>query len=321
MKNSYMKILLSVIVLWLSISLWWKSFAVDNFIDDCSLINMNDWKYVLVENRKSEYEEILPEEAMIKAFDNLRTICCADALNAYSIGEDSCNSVDVNAVGPESKILFDHLLDVYLRRLDAKQSDENWWDLLYWLEPDPVWKEWRDFIINIWKSTDGNPPVAVDTFYKDNWEWVVKMEKYSAQSVQLNNSSRKQSVKSEAKNYNEWNLMDRYYNACNLVMMMYLDIANPPTYWKDQSRRQTLLKWFYEWCENLVANRIEDERDYAEAVMQQQWIVFLNNALNSYLNIYFLENKLAHLEDTIYQWWNKFTEIVKWIDKLVKNCS
>jgi hypothetical protein len=47
---------------------------------------------------------------------------------------------------PSSSSLLDHILDVSLRRLDAKEENENGEDLIYGLDPDPMGRERRIYI-------------------------------------------------------------------------------------------------------------------------------------------------------------------------------
>jgi len=311
------KLIWTIAILWIWIY-WFNCFSADTKITekyDCPIVSMVDWEYNFLPYET--YDNILPEEAMTKVFDNLRAACCKQEIPSVS-----CDGISSDAIFPDSIILFDHLLDVYLRRLDAKQSDNNWWDLLYWLEPDPKWKERREFISSIWNNSDGTPPISIDEFYKKMWSWSIYFEKYSDESVQKNNNSRLDNIRNKSKNYSDRSLVDRYYNACNIVMMMYIDTAYPVIkWWNGELSQNSTLKWFYESCEALVQDRIKSEKSYAEAIMQQQWNVFLDNTVNAYLNAYFLENKLSSLHDKIFNRWSIFKEIVKWVDKLVKNCS
>jgi len=54
--------------------------------------------------------------------------------------------VDITKAVPASAYLFDHIIDISMRRLDAKELNENGNDLIYGLKPDPAGKERRDFI-------------------------------------------------------------------------------------------------------------------------------------------------------------------------------
>jgi hypothetical protein len=61
----------------------------------------------------------MPKEAMEKVFENLNKYCCEKKINT------SCIATNDSGLYPESMYIFDHVLDVYLRRLDAKQDNDN----------------------------------------------------------------------------------------------------------------------------------------------------------------------------------------------------
>jgi len=315
------KIISTTIILFVCIL--WVSFSDDIHTYDCTIATMTDGEYNFVPLGK--YSHILPDDAMTKAFENLRFSCCKKGILA---NEQCINYDEKNSIFPESVYLFDQLLDIYLRRLDAKQEDVNGWDLIYGLEPDPLWKERREFISQIGNDSEGTPPTMINEKYKEFWKWNIFIEKYSDDSVQIQRYNNKwlSNVESKASTYDDRNLADRYNNACNVVMMMYINIFDPwdTTKWtqfKDMSAKQSKLVSIYNSCENLVHDRVASERSYTEAIMQQKWSVFLDDTLNAYLNTYFLENKLSNLHDKIFNRWSMFKEIVKWVDKLVKNCS
>jgi hypothetical protein len=56
---------------------------------------------------------------------NLKTYCCSSkTLKGTICEEDKKNNV-LPAEFPQSQYLFDHLIDVMFRRLDAKSEDVN----------------------------------------------------------------------------------------------------------------------------------------------------------------------------------------------------
>lgn len=313
-------------LVWIIISfacILWIGFSDSINFYDCTIATMADWAYNFIP--LNQYDHILPNDAITKVFEHLRFACC----KAGILTNAQCEWYDESAVFPESMYLFDHLLDIYLRRLDAKQEDANWWDLTYWLEPDPLWKEWREFISQIANDSDGTPPTMINEKYRNFWKWSIFFEKYWNDSSlsRKNNNKWLSTMHSKSSNYADWNLADRYYNACNIVMMMYIDIIDP--LWVERnwmqytnaSDIQAALISIYDSCENLVHDRIDSERSYTEAIMQQKWSVFLDDTLNAYLNTYFLENNLSSLHDKIFNRWSMFKEVVKSVNKLTKNCS
>lgn len=298
----------------------WISFSDNVATNDCTIATMTNEKYNFLPSGK--YSHIMPDEAMSKAFENLRYSCCQTGI--FNITGTECTDYDAeNSIFPESLYLFDQLLDVYLRRLDAKQEDVNGWDLVYWLEPDSLWKEWREFISQIANDSEGTPPTMINEKYRTIWKWSIFFEDYPDAD---NRTFWLQNVESKSSNYEDWTLADRYNNACNIVMMLYFNIFNPleENHWSEYNNataKQSKLVSIYNSCKNMINDRVDSERSYTEAIMQQKWSVFLDDTLNAYLNSYFLENKLSSLHDKVFNRWSIFKEVVKSVSKLVKNCS
>lgn len=296
----------------------WSAFAIETGTNDCSIVSLTkDWNYTSFPNQK--YQNIFTQDALKKSFDNLRAACCK-----REIKELSCDGIDIEWTFPDSLFLFDHLLDVYLRRLDAKWKDDNWEDLMYWLTADEKWKLRRDSISQIWNNSDWTPPLQIKQLYEQYRTWTKYLPKYNDDNTQKDNTTRKNSVSWNIAVFGEWTLLDRYNNACDLITYMYLDITKNMEHRKytlDTSTRQAKLKNIYNSCTNLINNRVSSERIYTEAIAQERWNAFLDNNIDAYLNVYFLNNELTSLQSIIHNRQNTFAEIVKSISKLVKKCS
>jgi len=103
-----------------------------------------EWNFEAIKNWTA-YEKILPAKAINQAMLNLKSFCCVEGL----IEAESCKQdgeIDLKWIYPSSVYLYDHILDISMRRLDAKIENDNWEDLMYWLDADETGKEWRDFI-------------------------------------------------------------------------------------------------------------------------------------------------------------------------------
>ena len=310
--NNMKKILcfiLSIFTLYLG-----TAFAINTGTNDCSVLNIQDWNYTSLP--KWKYTSIMPEESFKKVFDNLRAACCKWEIHNY------CDGINIEWNFPDSVFLFDHLLDVYLRRLDAKWQDDNWEDLMYWLQADEKWKERRDAISDIWNNSEGTPPLQIKQLYEKHRKWNIYLPKYNDDLVQKDMTSWKSSISWEIKNFTEWTLIDRYNNACDIITYIYLDITNNMTTLNiSNSDKQAKLKNIYNSCTNLINNRISSERVFTEAIAQNKWNSFLDNNIDAYLNVYFLNNHLSSLQSVIHNRQNAFAEIVKSINNLTKKCS
>jgi hypothetical protein len=75
-----------------------------------------------------KYENILPKEAMAQAMLNLKSFCCDTEFFEDADNITGCNSdskIKNDGIYPSSTYLYDHILDVSMRRLDAKQENDN----------------------------------------------------------------------------------------------------------------------------------------------------------------------------------------------------
>ena len=64
-----------------------------------------------------DFESVLPTEALGKALENLKKYCC----QSNGTGDNTCTAYQGNQKQnyPQSPYLYDQLIDVSLRRLDA----------------------------------------------------------------------------------------------------------------------------------------------------------------------------------------------------------
>ena len=143
---------------------FWQSAATA----DCALVNSRNDKVSGI----STNSDLLPEEAIKRVTKNLRAYCCeqkylrntVDANGNDIIVCDQDKDIPTNGYFPQSTYLFDHLIDVMLRRLDGNEN------LIY---PDvPVHekgKERRELMRNYANNPDGNMPAAIVTSTNQYW--------------------------------------------------------------------------------------------------------------------------------------------------------
>lgn len=133
------------------------------YANDCSILVDENKTTVIDENIEAivnsyaeVYRNVLPKEAFKKALINLKAHCCTKEI------KKSCSSGDIKNIQlpyPESAFLFDHLLDVAMRRLDGITG------LAYNLSPDPTALERRTKITEMANSANGMPAKAIEDIY------------------------------------------------------------------------------------------------------------------------------------------------------------
>lgn len=269
---------------------------------DCALYSTKDSKLSSWEG--TGFVEAMPKEALEKAFDNLNKYCCEKKINT------SCESTNDSSVYPESLYLFDHILDVYLRRLDAKQDGENWKDLTYGLDPDSLWKDWREFIIERGNDVGGSLPLEIQKKYESMRKWsqnVLRFSQYSDEAIR----NWKSSIELAITTYDSWTLYDKYNLAC--------DISK---YINDNAMKATTLTTKeYNLCKELTNNRINNENKYMKAILMQKANVLLTSSIKTYINTYLVGNKLDELQKIINNMNSSLFEVNKAIEKLTNQCS
>ena len=298
-----MKKILIMIIIWLT--LLWTTYAADS-IWDCSLIWSKD--SILAKwgegNLLTGVITAMPKEAMEMAFHNLNKYCCdAKIIN--------CDNSNDNTLYPESIYIFDHILDVYLRRLDAKEKNDNWGNLSYNLQADWSGLEWRNFITTQGNSTTGTKPLEIKTKYEKYWLWTKDVASFINNDKDTK-STWDNSIKSNIIWYTSWTLRDKYNLSCDLVNYIVENyITNGK--WLTQSE--------YELCKKLSNSRIDRERTYTQTLLMQKANILLWSNIDSYLSKYFVNDKLSELQQVMFDINSSFSEINKWVSKLTPQCS
>jgi hypothetical protein len=110
--------------------------------------------------------DLFPEEAVERTTKNLRSFCCEQNILRNTATTKTCDDADIPSNGyfPQSTYLFDHIVDIMLRRLDGNE------DLIY---PDvPVYeigKQWRDGIRKYSMTPAGVTPIELVNFINTYW--------------------------------------------------------------------------------------------------------------------------------------------------------
>jgi hypothetical protein len=129
------------------------------FAHDCALVVNKNIDTVLANYTANYqiYKQFLPIEAFNQALINLKAYCCAQVINPPCTDKEKEN---LPTQYMESAYLFDHLIDISMRRLDGNKA------LAYGLEPDPTGGERRTKINAIASTTTGIPANEIEKIYK-----------------------------------------------------------------------------------------------------------------------------------------------------------
>ena len=217
------------------------------------------------------YEKILPAKAFRQALVNLKSYCCQKMI------KKSCASADIQNIKkpfPESAFLFDHLIDVTMRRLDGITG------LAYNLSADPTALERRTKMTEIATSPNGKQAKEIESLY--TWYRTIH-GKYTQENV-----------KNQYNNTGVVSLGDKYNNLCNLMKEIY-----EKTY---TNNKTTIWYAYMNWCENLVKDRVKRENGYTRILMVEKSNQLFTETTKAYTKKHFVEEKLLAL-------WNLITKV------------
>ena len=251
-------------------------FALFDNENDCSKVfNKDVW----------DNESILPITDLEIAINNLETYCCSTNRK----NEEYCKNLDKSEVYPDSPYLFDHIVDVWLRRLDA---EINWsYD---WMSFDEKWLARRTKVDEIANSKDGTPPIELKNIFDKNFKfnilffWEIK--------------------ENDLSNYKDMTLYDRYNNRCEISKYIYEKLA-PSNKILALKKDGTAVKK----CKIITDARIEAEILYVKTLMMQKSNQILNENIQTYTNDYFAKERLQNLRDSILKLWDYMFKMYKWI--------
>lgn len=285
------KIIHTMIIIWL-----WFGFVSAN---DCQSVVMDDNKTILT--KTWWFDDILPKGSFEKAVNNLQNFCCT--INKEM---EFCDNIKKSEHFPNSVYLFDHIFDIIVRRLDAKEQNQNGEDLIYGLKPDKDWQEWRQFITKQANDHNGSVPANIANTYK-------KYRSIKDNVLDKWDPNKKIWSDEEFSNYKTWTLAEKYNWACETSLYLYL--KKIPT-----ANKKELLS-AYNKCTILIQNRIKNEYTYTNAIIEQKWNTLLSSNMKAYLGKQFLQNKLPALQDLIFNIKTLFIEVNNAIPKLIGNCT
>lgn len=199
-----MKKLLSIVII-TTIALAGSAFA-----HDCNLVVGENFKGTIKNYEVFTYKKVVPEAAFEQALTNLKAYCCAQVVPS------SCSQIEKNSLPksyPESAYLFDHLLDVTMRRLDGIPS------LAYGLSVDPAGKTRRTYSNDVAASANGTQAKTIEEKYQE-YRTLHKKETKNLDIVAANFANDNSATLS---------LGDKYDTVCRLLKNIYEEIQSNPT--------------------------------------------------------------------------------------------
>jgi len=240
----------------------------DNSPTDCAIVIWPNLEQK-VEAYKSieKYTNVLPAAGFKQALTNLKAYCCSQA--AIQCTENEKNNLK-NLKYPESAFLFDHLLDVMMRRLDGIPK------LAYGLEVDPTGAKWREYITKVANDAVGVQSSEIEKTYK---EYRTLHTDFTTNLNTVMGGYKKNEIASLS-------LADKYDTLCKIIKEIYNNT---------QYEKPVIINSYLSACEKTVLNRVNRENGYTKILMVQKSNLLFDETTKAYTKKYFVEEKLMAL--------------------------
>ena len=183
------------------------AFADDSIHDCGTVVGKNLEGTLSMYEVISGYKTVIPKDAFNKALINLKTYCCSQK-------KITCTPEEMDALpkeklmSPESPYLFDHLIDVTMRRLDGIQ------ELAYGLEVDTAGKTRRKLITDAANKINGEQAKTI----KEDFMAYRTLHKKTTKDLEVVKQNYGEA------NSAEFSLADKYKTMCSLMKNMYEEI-------------------------------------------------------------------------------------------------
>ena len=261
-----------------------------------------------------KFSNVYPKEALEMAIKNLTSYCCRDILKQWKAGPDArCKDADKLSIPwhdwPDSPYLFDHLIDVGLRRLDALNNYPD-------VQADPTWiarrvgsgddigsgDDNRKWIKTEAESTDVTSPLKIVNGYKFyrtlSGAWMFKKIHLKIENMSTGEIWTLATFLGEYNNQATLSvsLADKYNNLCRIARNIYekKPWQEVVIWWDKLSKGRS----YYTDCQGMVANRINQENIYVKGILINKAADMLQKNFEA-IHKQFVQDKLTALQETI----------------------
>lgn len=264
--------------------------GAQTFANDCSTVQGNEQSLITRYEGMTEYHKFLSKEGFITIISNLKAYCCSQNLIECSENEKA-NLPEKNY--PESPYMFDHLIDMTMRRLDGIPS------LAYGKDVDPMAKFRRETIDAIAADPTGAQAMTVEDKFATYRSLDRKKTKNIKERVLPNYDTTNTELLS---------LADKYNKLCEINKLLYKDIQDNQSIIVGEYSESNS---FYRKCETMVRERIQRETQYTKLLMIQKSTQMLTETTKEYTKTHFVEEKLMGLRNLITKVKDFFQTIVQ----------
>ncbi|MFZ2150704.1 MAG: hypothetical protein WAZ12_00080 [Candidatus Absconditicoccaceae bacterium] len=264
----------------------------------------------ILNNRSGQNESIYPKESIRRALLNLKAACCQQnkiGSQTQRCKYDKENGFFLNNY-PDSKFLYDHLVDIGLRRLDAMEK------LLYeGTTPDPIGKERREFINTKGSQEEGTTPTDILPKFKEQRTLNINHILPDREDANYNQQYQNERTSIAGQQYTNRPLVNRYSNLCKVSAYIYGYMGAKLGYYT----RTNLYSSCKLQSQDITARNIS----FTKSIVLKKSNKILYDNINSHITNYLSQSRLAKLKETILGIVQYLNVINKKIIKLIETCS
>lgn len=281
---------------WILILGWILLFVGNAQANDCKLVQGKNFEgTVSIFETSNNINKTMPKEAFTQALNNLKAYCCSQ--NKITCTSEEKAQLPKEKRYPASIYLFDHLVDISMRRLDGIEQ------LAYGLVVDPVGKARREYITQAANNINGTQAKEIQEMY-ENYRSIDTKKINKLSEVKNNYATEKLS------------LAEKYTMLCMVMKDIYENVQSNPI----------IIGWYednegnFRTCKNMVNTRMNREKSYVKMIMSKQSAQLLKETTKAYTKSYFIEEKLMSLWNLISKVKDMFQTIVQQA-AVSKTCS
>lgn len=306
MKKGLLALMIGVI----GIGIWGISTAHDcNLFNEVSVIDWKATPYPAI-LKDDPILNVVPEEALHRALLNLQAHCCAtNKSDRAGKGCQSSSSDWKNRTNyPQSAFLFDHIVDVLMRRLANDRSYPG-------LPVDKKANEWHSKVDGLVSSVDGVLPLQFQTEYDTYWQlqsnYLLPEYEYSS-SVKYPDLIRQLENINKLNKYDQWTIRTSYFNVCSVAV--YLNMILAP------NNANTPLQTARRECKKMTSAMLSKENQYLKSMIVYKSDQLVNDSLQLYSNLYNGE-RMNRFKMTLHKLSTEWLGVARQVPMLVPMCS
>lgn len=270
------------------------------YIGDCAVMLDGTSSANKILGSYAQDNTVVDSQTLTLALKSLWHYCCAySLLDPENAG---CKETKELKWWADSPYLFDHLLDISYRRLDANEDSA----LRYGLPSDDKWSERQKKLTELGNPDNKITPSAIQQAYAAN------RTLGSTPFVSSDTCSISSNIQ-----YSTLTIDQRYAVACMMASCIAEHAPKATSNLTDASRASTTSNL----CPDIYKQRINQETDYVRQLQVRVGIRNVTNILQQYTQNYFIDTRRSMLYDEITNVSQNLTFVNRKVQEWTPACS